>query len=96
MGRPKVSPHAIERYRARTNCSKGMDTKQVRDRLLQTFNKSLPAELKQKFRVAQMLRYGVDTETEYRICSDFVFVIVDGEVMTVHRNESKRWKVKRG
>lgn len=91
----KVSPHAIDRYRERTNCTVRMDACHVKQRLESTFNKSVPAELKKEYRVTQLLRYGLDKTTEYRICSNIVFVIVDGVVATVHRNESKRWSVKR-
>lgn len=94
MARLKVNQHAIDRFKARTGC--GHLTRALAlERLKYTFNKTVLAEVKPKFRVQQLLRYGIDQDVEYRIRGNTVFVVVGGVVTTVHCNESKRWRAKK-
>lgn len=89
MGELVVSDHAVARFRERTGS--GKDDVYVRNRVLELVGKAKPAKFR-KPAYATMALLNHDFErADYRIYNDMVFVIVRNCVMTIHKNESKRW-----
>ena len=86
----QISDHVIKRYRQRCNSTRS--GKNIKKKLIDMWEKAIPAELKKEYRAFQLAKHGADKITEYRIRGDFILVSVDGILMTMHSNESRRWK----
>jgi hypothetical protein len=88
----KVSHHAIKRFRQRTGCKQSDEY--VRYRVLDLLGRAVEIELKnKKFRTLALLNHDM-REAQYFRAGEFVFVVDDGVVTTVHNGEANRWKEK--
>lgn len=87
----RVSSHAITRYRERVEGKTNVKT--TRNDIINIIKqKAVLAEFSHpKYAVFALLNHDFE-RAEYFIYKSLVFVVVDGCVKTVHRNESKRWK----
>lgn len=88
----KVSEHAITRFRERTGCRK-KDCR-ITKRLLDLFRLAQPAEFKNTvYETLALLNHDFE-RAEYFMYNDWVFVVVNDCIKTVHQNESNRWILK--
>lgn len=91
----EFTEHAIERFCEYTGCKRKNAVRYMK-RYLRNF---VEMELKEKYRVKQLLTYGIENEAIYLMgrfrSNSFLFVISHNKVRTIHKNESNKWEVKR-
>jgi len=85
-----VTDHAINQFRQRAD--RPYRYGEALDRIQELWCSTSPAELDPRYRLGQLLRHGADHEAEYRMGAGWVMVMVRGVIVTVHRNESGRWR----
>ena len=90
-----VTDHALKRFRARIVVNASWSREELITYIQTLYKKARPAEVVPKFVAQQLLRYGIDKETEYRMYQGLVFIVVENTLLTVHRNETRRWRWKK-
>jgi len=88
----KVNQHAINRFRERTGCKQ--PDEYIRDKLLEMQGKSKEAEFTHPRHVMFALFNHNFERARYFMYNNFLIVVVNGEIKTIHNNEARRWKVK--
>ncbi len=84
-----ISPHAIDRFRERTGCKRADDY--IVKKLHEMLEKAEVAEFTHnKYAVKALFNHDF-TPANYFMYNNWIFVVVDGEVRTIHNNEAKRW-----
>lgn len=85
-----IQQHAIDRFKQRTGCKRSDDY--VSRKIFSMMEKAEKTEFKEsKFKVLALLNHGFQ-DAEYFKFRDFIFVVVDGTLKTIHRNEASRWE----
>jgi hypothetical protein len=90
-----ISDHALRRFRARfcdPTANSPLSEDELATRVHTLYEKASPAEVIPKYIARQMLSHGIDKDTSYRIRGNIVFVVVEDTLITVHNNETKRWR----
>mgnify|MGYP003418750951 FL=1 len=88
----KVSNHAIERFRERTGCKKSDIS--IQNKLLKFADLGKPAEFRTKgYATLALINHNFE-RAEYLMYNDWILVIADDCIITIHENESKRWTIK--
>lgn len=84
----EVSRHAIRRYKERSN--KNVDTFQAKNELIKLCNKARLAVLKKKFHSIALLQHDFK-ECQYYKDSNWVYVVIDMCIITIHGGDADRW-----
>lgn len=83
-----VNPHAIVRYRQRRQSSK--QDIAIRDKILHMLSSSYEVSLKPQFKATALLNHNF-VEAKYFRHKDWILVVRNNEVITLHEGTSKRW-----
>lgn len=84
----KISKHAIERWRERSGAS--YSDEKVERKLLGLAARAEEVQLQEKYRVLTLMDHRYK-EARYLAFGEFLMVIVDDTMVTVHLAEARRW-----
>jgi len=83
----RVSNHAVDRYIERV---RNINPERAIDELISLCNMAKPAELKKKFRSIALLQHNFK-ECKYFKDNNFVYVVINECIITVHGGDADRW-----
>ena len=83
-----ISDHAISRFRKRTGSK--ADDEGIKSKIETLFKKSVEVELEPSFKALALLNNRLKPARYYSF-SQFIFVISEDVLVTIHFGEAKRW-----
>jgi hypothetical protein len=83
-----LTRHAVKRFLER--CAVPMSEEQAQGAIFEMLAKAKSVELKKEFRALQLMNHNYQEATYHRF-SDWMFVIVEGVMVTCYRGENHRW-----
>ena len=84
----EMSSHALYKFSLKSGRTNDEGSKET---LREMLNKARPIRLKEQFRVFYFLKYGFKI-TDYYKHGEWVLVVQDNKLITVHFGEAKRWE----
>jgi hypothetical protein len=85
-----ISRHAIDRFRKRTGSKKSDDA--IQKQLLRFLEDGKEVQPTGNYGVVQLLNHNLKPAS-YFAYGSFILVVEDNVLVTIHSNESKRWKI---
>jgi hypothetical protein len=86
-----VSDHAVKRFRERTNLVRSDQS--IRNRLMDMVNKGIEVKPKKYYGVVALINHGFRA-ARYFSYNNFIIVVEDEAIVTVHQGEANRWEKK--
>ena len=82
-----ITKHVIERFRQRTGSQRSED--HVKNKIIKMVQQAVPVEISKNYAAITLMNHGY-TDVEYRRYFEWIFVVKENRVITMHKGETGR------